>query len=289
MEFRSEIPDKVVFGPAPQTGTSALPRNGLSPVCADSARFLEGPFGETLRSTGLRASQCNWKFSTKYTDQESGWVFYGYRYYITLLARWASRDPSLDLSFLRVTRHVSLNERGALYTSDPYLFSHNEPENRTDPLGLRDTQTYRVRKCQIVIFYGHGWTDFFRGVTFEDCSAATAVTCQSNRILPLFKDNKLPGAVGTDRDTYFGLLKTPERYASCWELYDLNTTAAVTHAKSLLKPPCCCTEVLVTKKCVGTWVECHSPFLAALLADGYFYPPNDLPVHVYTRSDITVR
>ncbi len=51
------------------------------------------PFGDTLRSTGPRASANPWRFSTKYTDQESGWLYYGYRYYAPKLGRWVSRDP----------------------------------------------------------------------------------------------------------------------------------------------------------------------------------------------------
>jgi RHS repeat-associated protein len=51
------------------------------------------PFGDTLRSTGPRASTNPWRFSTKYSDQESGWLYYGYRYYAPKLGRWASRDP----------------------------------------------------------------------------------------------------------------------------------------------------------------------------------------------------
>jgi RHS repeat-associated protein len=51
------------------------------------------PFGDTLRSTGPRASANPWRFSTKCTDQESGWLYYGYRYCAPRLGRWASRDP----------------------------------------------------------------------------------------------------------------------------------------------------------------------------------------------------
>jgi hypothetical protein len=35
------------------------------------------PFGDTLRSTGPRASANPWRFSTKYTDQELGWLCHG--------------------------------------------------------------------------------------------------------------------------------------------------------------------------------------------------------------------
>jgi len=35
----------------------------------------------------------NWVLSTKYTDSETGLIYYGYRYYHPETGRWASRDP----------------------------------------------------------------------------------------------------------------------------------------------------------------------------------------------------
>ncbi|MEI8123210.1 MAG: RHS repeat-associated core domain-containing protein, partial [bacterium] len=35
----------------------------------------------------------DWVLSTKYTDSETGLLFYGYRYYQSESGRWASRDP----------------------------------------------------------------------------------------------------------------------------------------------------------------------------------------------------
>jgi RHS repeat-associated protein len=58
----------------------------------------EDPFGDTLRSTGPRASANPWRFWTKYADQESGWLYYGYRYYAPRLGRWVSRDPIGELA-----------------------------------------------------------------------------------------------------------------------------------------------------------------------------------------------
>jgi RHS repeat-associated protein len=77
------------------------------------------PFGDTLRSTGPRASTNPWRFSTKYTDQESGWLYYGYRYYAPRLGRWVSRDP--------------IGERGGLAL---YLAVDNSQVNGIDPYGL---------------------------------------------------------------------------------------------------------------------------------------------------------
>jgi RHS repeat-associated protein len=53
----------------------------------------EGPFGEPLRQTGPIAAGNPFRFSTKYPDQETGLLYYGYRYYNPATGRWLSRDP----------------------------------------------------------------------------------------------------------------------------------------------------------------------------------------------------
>ena len=57
-----------------------------------SARYEYGPFGETLvvEETGVSNP---FRFSTKYLDSETGWYYYGYRYYDPVTGRWPSRDP----------------------------------------------------------------------------------------------------------------------------------------------------------------------------------------------------
>jgi RHS repeat-associated protein len=58
-----------------------------------AARYEYGPFGEALRATGSAASANPFRFSTKYTDDETGLLYYGYRFYNPQLGRWANRDP----------------------------------------------------------------------------------------------------------------------------------------------------------------------------------------------------
>jgi len=41
-----------------------------------SARYEYGPFGETLRATGTLAKHNPFRFSTKYTDNETGLLYY---------------------------------------------------------------------------------------------------------------------------------------------------------------------------------------------------------------------
>ncbi len=53
--------------------------------------FNESPFGELVRSLGT--APCNFGFSTKYRDSETGLNYCGYRYYSSGLGRWMGRDP----------------------------------------------------------------------------------------------------------------------------------------------------------------------------------------------------
>lgn len=65
---------------------------------AIAARYEYGPFGEPLRATGIMAKRNGIRFSTKFTDNESGSLYYGYRYYNPSTGRWLSRDPIQELA-----------------------------------------------------------------------------------------------------------------------------------------------------------------------------------------------
>src|SRR5437773_4346102 len=58
-----------------------------------SGNFEYGPFGETIRLTPNSNNQSVFRFSTKYTDDESDFLYYGFRYYNPSTGRWLSRDP----------------------------------------------------------------------------------------------------------------------------------------------------------------------------------------------------
>jgi RHS repeat-associated protein len=58
-----------------------------------SAIYLYGPFGEVLRATGAMAKVHPLRFSTKYQDDETDTLYYGYRYYGPSSGSWLSRDP----------------------------------------------------------------------------------------------------------------------------------------------------------------------------------------------------
>jgi RHS repeat-associated protein len=105
-----------------------------------AAHYEYSPFGETIAATRSAATHNPFRFSTKYTDDETGLAYYGLRYYSPGLGRWLSRDPIGDEATLRsVVRGKSRAERVKLYRESLqplYLFVHNEPITVTDILGL---------------------------------------------------------------------------------------------------------------------------------------------------------
>ncbi len=87
----------------------------------------EGPFGEVVRSSGTMAKANPFRFSTKYQDDESDLLYYGYRYYNPSTGRWISRDP--------------IEERGAV---NIYSFVDGDPISAVDVDGRE-----RGRICPI--------------------------------------------------------------------------------------------------------------------------------------------
>lgn len=71
----------------------------------------------TITCTGLVANP--FKFSTKYTDDINGLVYYGFRFYNVELGRWLNRDP--------------MGESGGVNLS---AFVNNNPVQCVDNLGL---------------------------------------------------------------------------------------------------------------------------------------------------------
>jgi RHS repeat-associated protein len=60
---------------------------------SNSAEYEYSPFGENLRSTGSGKNANPFRFSTKFSDEDTGHLYYGFRYYLPQSGRWLSRDP----------------------------------------------------------------------------------------------------------------------------------------------------------------------------------------------------
>jgi RHS repeat-associated protein len=58
-----------------------------------------GPFGEVIRASGTAPKSNPFRFSTKFQDDETGFLYYGYRFYDPSTGRWPNRDPLGDVAF----------------------------------------------------------------------------------------------------------------------------------------------------------------------------------------------
>jgi len=84
-----------------------------------AATYEYGPYGEPIATSGAYADKNPLRFSTKYTDDETGLVSFGRRYYDPRNGRFLGRDP--------------IEERGG---RNLYGFVGNEPINHGDRLGM---------------------------------------------------------------------------------------------------------------------------------------------------------
>jgi RHS repeat-associated protein len=100
-------------------------------------RFDYDPFGNELTQDPLLsttqttpAQLPSHRFSTKYTDEETGLVYYGYRYFSPGLGRWLSRDP--------------IEEQGGL---NLYGVVGNDAINQVDVLGMARRGRCNRNRC----------------------------------------------------------------------------------------------------------------------------------------------
>ena len=57
------------------------------------ASYAYDAFGNIIQKSGVKADELKMRFSTKYSDDESGLYYFGHRFYSPRLARWLTRDP----------------------------------------------------------------------------------------------------------------------------------------------------------------------------------------------------
>ena len=102
------------------------------------AHYEYDAFGNiACAATGDKAADFAYRFSTKYFDTETGFYYYGHRWYDPLTGRWPSRDP--------------IEEEGGV---NLYAFVGNEGVDKWDYIGLKITHTGDLddKEAQIRLF-----------------------------------------------------------------------------------------------------------------------------------------
>jgi RHS repeat-associated protein len=92
-------------------------------------------FGNTMKLSGQSAASNPFRFSTKFTDTESGLIYYGYRYYNPQTGRWLNRDP-----------------KGELGGPNLYSFLANNSLTRVDPWGMESRDYWQEQARSVVGF-----------------------------------------------------------------------------------------------------------------------------------------
>ena len=116
------------------------------------AKYLYDAFGNTLAKSGALAEANLYRFSSKEWHQNSGLVYYLYRYYDPNLQRWVNRDPLGDGASLVFMLRKSFQQKGgilsyremmdftidgvAILNANLYEFVANSPALNIDILGL---------------------------------------------------------------------------------------------------------------------------------------------------------
>jgi len=92
----------------------------LDDTGTSKAHYEYDAFGNVTFSSGDKAADFAYRFSTKPFDFITGWYYYLYRYYDPLTGRWPNRDP--------------IEERGGI---NLYGFVKNEQIDKIDRLGMQ--------------------------------------------------------------------------------------------------------------------------------------------------------
>ena len=107
-------------------------KNVTALLDADGVRVVKytyNPFGRILNSEGALAEINPFRFSSEYHDDETGLVYYNYRYYSPELGRWIKRDP--------------IEEEGGV---NLYAMVGNNSVTKTDYLGLKQYSLSEIIK-----------------------------------------------------------------------------------------------------------------------------------------------
>ena len=165
-EHENAVPGNSWASPKTHTPGSPVKERGYHQTTSDDARIQRSATKYTRAYPKPHGGPIfNWVLSTKYTDSETGLLYYGYRFLQPETGRWLIRDL--------------IDEAGGV---NLYVFAKNDPVRRIDPFGNVCNVTYQ---CNLV-------SSAMRGKCDRDCTYLCTQTGWFN------------GGLGVDCDIIFG-------------------------------------------------------------------------------------
>jgi RHS repeat-associated protein len=124
----------------------------------ESATYEYNAFGETLIADGPAKDAFPFRFSTKYTDPETGLLYYGLRYYSPSIGRWISRDPAEEFAdgpnlhaFMKNSPLTEVDYLGLWSVSEHYDIIGNWLDSRSSQLPKGSTYERYEWRCGVFI------------------------------------------------------------------------------------------------------------------------------------------
>lgn len=106
-------------------------------TAALSAVYEYDAFGREMKSLGSAADKMPFRFSSKFTDIESGLVYYGFRYFDPQPGRWINRDPIGEvggMNLFRTAANVLVMQLDVIGRSTVELTTYApKPDYKLDP------------------------------------------------------------------------------------------------------------------------------------------------------------
>lgn len=169
------------------------------------ALYEYGPFGAVIKSDGNMAMENSFRFSSEYHDDETGLIYYNYRYLNTMDGRWISRDSMQEPWSLNLYRAfdnrsttqvdlLGLRSAGGTWRNYPWL-----PSNLQDDI-LSKMMKQRLQLCTEICNGSELWGMLMNGSLPKDLfpisEGADIHDLLNGRLLP----PSLPsGSTGTEK------------------------------------------------------------------------------------------
>lgn len=97
-----------------------------------AAAYEYDAFGRIVNQSGSYAASNPFRFSTKYTDEDTDLVYYGLRYYNPKIGRFINRDPSGEAGGINLNAFVGNNPVNHWDYLGMYNVNEDDPEEEED-------------------------------------------------------------------------------------------------------------------------------------------------------------
>jgi len=236
-----------------------------------------------LRASGALAFENPFTFSTKFCDWETGFLYYGYRYYDPSTGRWLSRDPIEEAGGPNLSAfvgndpvgHVDTDGRQSYalsgygwywaYENGHWVYHSTLPPPPPPPYTIYKDKNgqliTKISKCYVIVFYGHGFGDYYSDGTPVNFKNLTINQLNQSDVPPVVKNDpcSAAGVLGCNSGNYVKI-ETPipgapqPTYAfHIYEngpLIDQAWKAAIEQGKAICKKQgSCCETVKIRFEC----------------------------------------